>query len=220
LQVGDKISLLTLVKKLDHFKGKKRKGFFKCDCGKSKIIIIADVKSGQTQSCRCLHRRKVTSHGLSRSRVYRSWAMMKVRCLNKTHKDYQQWGAKGVKIHPQWMNFKNFLEGMGERPKNTSLDRFPNCLGDYEPSNCRWATAEQQSHNQPGKTDTSSKFKGVMWLKPNKKWRAVCRGKHIGLYNIEKDAAKAYDQTAYALWGDDAYLNFKEEEVTCLTDVT
>jgi hypothetical protein len=75
---------------------------------------------------------------------------MKARCGNPNHKDYLRWGAKGVKVCERWMSFANFLEDMGVRPHATSIDRFPDRHGNYEPGNCRWATTVEQEHNKDG----------------------------------------------------------------------
>lgn len=74
---------------------------------------------------------------------------MKQRCLNPLATGYERYGGRGVKICERWLNsFENFLADMGERPDETSLDRYPNNRGDYEPGNCRWATREEQEANK------------------------------------------------------------------------
>lgn len=80
--------------------------------------------------------------------AYRSWMAMRNRC--KFHRLY----AGIVKICERWDDFYAFLADMGERPEGKSLDRFPNNKGDYEPSNCRWATQEAMTPcNEPGCVD-------------------------------------------------------------------
>jgi hypothetical protein len=53
-----------------------------------------------------------------------------------------------VKVCDRWLTFANFLADMGERPPGTTLDRYPDNEGDYEPSNCRWTTRKNQSRNR------------------------------------------------------------------------
>lgn len=89
-----------------------------------------------------------TTHGKSNTPEYRSWAHMKERCFNPKHHAYDQYGGRGITVCARWLQFENFLADMGERPKGMTLDRFPNNDGNYEVSNCRWATPSQQQINK------------------------------------------------------------------------
>jgi hypothetical protein len=72
---------------------------------------------------------------------------MKERCLYYKHISYSNYGGKGVEIDPRWLRFENFLKDMGNRPSGRSLDRIdPN--GNYNKSNCRWATSKVQNSNK------------------------------------------------------------------------
>jgi len=72
---------------------------------------------------------------------------MRRRCLNPRSTQYAYYGGRGVSICQRWETFENFLADMGERPNGRSLDRI-NPYGNYEPSNCRWATSFEQTHNR------------------------------------------------------------------------
>lgn len=83
-----------------------------------------------------------------RTPTYRSWIMMITRCTNPRVDNYKYYGGRGISVCPRWQNFKFFLADMGERPSLAhSLDRWPNKDGNYEPSNCRWATRTKQARN-------------------------------------------------------------------------
>lgn len=94
----------------------------------------------------------MTTHGHKknekRSLTYKSWLSMKSRCYYKNSCNYKYYGAKGIKVCDRWKDsFENFLEDMGERPKNCSLDRIDNNQG-YSPSNCKWSTKTEQTNNK------------------------------------------------------------------------
>lgn len=81
------------------------------------------------------------------SRTYNSWTSMKNRCLNPHHRSYKNYGGRGVTVCKEWLDFSVFLEDMGERPEETSLDRIDNNKG-YFKENCRWATLSSQQRNK------------------------------------------------------------------------
>lgn len=84
-----------------------------------------------------------------RSREYTSWASMIARCHDEKSKIFNRYGGDGISVCDRWRNdFAAFFADMGSRPPNTSLDRFPDCNGDYKPGNCRWATPREQRLNQ------------------------------------------------------------------------
>ncbi len=122
---------------------------YACSCGNTVIVRRSRVKMGYTRSCGCLARelKPGLTHGLKGSGTYSSWAAMKQRCLNIHNKDYPIWGQKGITVCDRWLRFENFLEDMGIRPEGTTLDRIDG-TGNYEPTNCRWATRQTQQRNR------------------------------------------------------------------------
>lgn len=79
--------------------------------------------------------------------TYRTWASIIQRCTNTNSTGWHKYGARGIKVCDRWRIYLNFLEDMGERPQGKSIDRINN-EGNYEPSNCRWATPYEQTHNR------------------------------------------------------------------------
>lgn len=78
------------------------------------------------------------------------WMGMWQRCTNPNNKKFYRYGARGISVCDRWKAFANFLADMGERPKGKSIDRINND-GNYEPGNCRWATALEQARNKSRK---------------------------------------------------------------------
>lgn len=119
-----------------------------CSCGALKTVALGSLLSGASRSCRKCTNKK---HGLWQHPLYNTWNGMKLRCLNEKHTHYKHYGARGIKICKRWLNektgLKNFISDMGKRPKGYTLDRINND-GNYEPSNCRWATASTQQKNK------------------------------------------------------------------------
>ena len=168
-----------------------------CNCGVLKVINGSHLRSGNTSSCGCQRSSKLssiaTTHGCSNRNnptpEYKAWGSMKERCLNKKHKSYHNYGGRGIRVCDRWIvSFENFLSDMGERPSSKhSLDRFPNNNGDYEPSNCRWATMLEQSINRRtntyieynGNRFTHSKWANILKIDPRnfnghlKRWKSL-----------------------------------------------
>jgi hypothetical protein len=123
-----------------------------CECGNQLTTITKSLRNGDTKSCGCLQKeRRIIAnktHGLSYSSEYRIWAAMKKRCLNPNTKQFSDYGGRGIIICSEWINsFETFYADMGKRPEGCSLDRINN-EGNYEPSNCRWATRIEQCRNK------------------------------------------------------------------------
>ena len=137
-----------------------------CDCGNTTIATGTNLRGGKNLSCGC-QRSEVTvarniagtKHGCSSTTKrdatseYGIWAGIKSRCNNSNDSRFKYYGARGIKVCDRWSeSFENFMTDMGLRPTNRhTIDR-KNVNGNYEPSNCEWATYTVQGRNRRNNT--------------------------------------------------------------------
>lgn len=155
LYKGDMLGRLTVLSCIGTRNGRKI-GEFKCSCGKIKILKFTQVLSGKTRSCGCLFKEEVasnlpklaTKHGKKHTKVYQAWRSMFNRCNNPNTECFHRYGGRGIKMIKRWFKFEEFYKDMGDPPsKEHSLDRI-NVNGNYNKTNCRWATKTEQSNNR------------------------------------------------------------------------
>lgn len=121
-----------------------------CDCGTIKDVSSGHLRNGRSVSCGCYNREVITTHGKSHTKLHRTWTSMKLRCTNPNAQEADRYINRGIKVCDEWLNsyetFEEWALANGYRD-GLSLDRIDND-GNYEPSNCRWATAKEQCRNR------------------------------------------------------------------------
>lgn len=116
----------------------------KCSCGTERFCQASSLRNGASVSCG--HDR--ARHGHSFTPTGRAWYGMRQRCYNPNDKNYLSYGGRGIVVCERWLeSLENFVADMGIAPPGLSIDRI-NVNGNYEPSNCRWATRSEQQRNR------------------------------------------------------------------------
>ena len=153
---GKRFGKLTVLKY--HHKVKRNDGkhylhyyLCKCDCGNETIVCLTHLKNEHTKSCGCIrYEPNRAIHNLRKHRIYKIWAGIKTRCLNKNSIAYKDYGARGISICKEWesniLPFYNWAIANGYND-NLSIERI-DVNGNYEPSNCKWIPKPEQSKNR------------------------------------------------------------------------
>lgn len=122
-----------------------------CECGNTIDVLPYQFNNGSVRTCGCSKRKGTRlNDGRSLHPLYGIWNQMMRRCYNSKTIHYDRYGGRGITVCDEWHDFWNFVkwsDSVGGRPTGTSIDRIDN-NGNYEPSNCRWATKFQQSTNK------------------------------------------------------------------------
>ena len=181
---GQKFNKLLVLKQVRKNKGKTY-WLCKCDCGKETIVEGYKLKTGHIRSCGCLQReiniKRLTTHNLSKSRLYEIWCAIKNRCLNKNLKTYKNYGGRGITVCQEWLNdFKTFYDWAINNGYSDGLtiDRINN-NGNYEPDNCRWASRKTQANNR--RTCKTFTYNGV--TKNYKHWCSFLKINYSTFYS-------------------------------------
>lgn len=121
-----------------------------CVCGNTHLVSAANLITGHTKSCGCISKEGNNStHRMSNTPEYKAWLKMRERCLDENCKDYEDYGGRGIRIDPEWVDsFEKFYADMGSKPSRShSLDR-REVDGHHTTENCRWATPIEQANNK------------------------------------------------------------------------
>jgi len=152
---GNKFSRLLVLEEVKKINTKRTRYKVKCDCGKIFEVNGSDMKNGNTKSCGCYRNEKmsnvgkVAKHNMSFHPIYKVFHGIRQRCYNSNDCNYHNYGARGISVCDEWRsNFNGFCKWAVDNgwKKGLSIDRI-DVNGNYEPSNCRWATSTEQSRN-------------------------------------------------------------------------
>lgn len=156
--LGKKFNWITILR-LDRTENHHNYWVCECDCGTKFIAIGNNIIRGKTKSCGCMkkafapwHKR---THGDCGTRFYYTWASMKSRITSKNNERYRDYGGRGLSLYDKWLDYEGFkadmypsylkhVEEFGEH--QTTIER-KDVDGDYCPSNCTWATYQEQAMN-------------------------------------------------------------------------
>lgn len=186
---GQKFGRLTVIERVENNSRNKPQWLCSCECGNTCVVSSELLKRGAVKSCGCAvkdgsHRR---THGGCGTRLYQIWKNMKNRCYNPKIREYQYYGYRGITICESWLNsfesFRDWAVNNGYKD-NLSIDRI-DVNGNYEPSNCRWATKTEQLNNTRrnklltynGRTMTVTKWAEELGISVTTLWSRLYRYK-------------------------------------------
>jgi len=151
---GQTFTRLTVIDRAANYKNGSARWRCRCECGNEVIAIGQKLRDGRVKSCGCYNRdvarQRMQTHGESSTRLFKIWGGMLNRCSNPRNRNWPNYGGRGIAVCAPWASsyeaFRDWSVSNGYAD-NLSIDRINND-GDYEPSNCRWATVEVQSINK------------------------------------------------------------------------
>lgn len=203
---GDKFNRLTVISRSGFTKNGDSTWLCLCICGNKKVVSAVHLRKGSTQSCGCLAVEKArvlnTTHGMSKTRPYRIWRIMKQRVTNIQDKDYERYGGRGIKVSSSWLSFESFWKDMGgSYQDNLTLDRIDN-NGNYSKENCRWVTQKEQANNRRNNHIISYKGNNLtlsQWAKITGIKRHTIANRIKGGWSIEKALTLVITRTTHKL---------------------
>lgn len=151
--IGVQYNYLTVLKLDERDNNWKMRFICKCDCGNVKSYDAYSVKSGSTKSCGCKKssfcKEANVRHGMSKTRLFKTWCSMKRRCYGKSSDTYKYYGKRGINVCEDWMIFENFMNWAFKSgySDNLTIERL-DVNGNYCPENCTWIERALQQKNK------------------------------------------------------------------------
>ena len=154
--IGDVFGRLTVIGLSERKSGRKSYWVCKCSCGNYTEVRSDILLSHNTESCGCLKIEQdiknlgiVNNHKMTKHPLYRKWNSMMQRCYNDTQERYYRYGGRGIIVCNEWHDVKKFVEWSEKNgyQEGLSIERINN-NGNYEPSNCKWVTLQEQHYNK------------------------------------------------------------------------
>ena len=172
---GRTVGRLTVIRRYGHTSWGEVAWLCLCQCGRETTVAGKGLRKATTRSCGCLANEltavRSTKHGATArgewSSEYMSWVAMKDRCFNAHHRQYADYGGRGITVCDAWrQSFATFLANMGPKPTPAhTIDRIdPD--GSYVPGNCRWATRAVQNANQRRHIRAPARARGIAASRP------------------------------------------------------
>ena len=201
-RTGQRFGKLTVLAQAERGRLKKVLWQCRCDCGNELNVVSGALVTGNTTSCGCYLKERITKHGGWNKSSYNTWRAMMRRCTVPTDKDYVRYGGQGVTVCERWHNYVNFAADMGEPNGDETLDRI-NSYGNYEPDNCRWAGVKTQNRNVRLRANSKTGHVGVSAV--GKKFMAkITLGKNAyysKCFSLLEDAVTARKELERLHWG-------------------
>lgn len=171
---GQQFGRWLVIKEVES-QGKYRAWLCECQCENKtrRVVLGMNLKSNKSRSCGCISIENKTTHNMSNKRIYNIYRGIIARCNNPNHRDYHNYGGRGIKVYKEWlnkkngfMNFYNWAMNNGYKENLTTERKDVN--GNYEPNNCIWITIEEQQLNKRNtiKVEYNGKTKNLsVWAK-------------------------------------------------------
>jgi hypothetical protein len=128
---------------------------------------------------------------------YRVWSSMKSRCLNPRDTRFDRYGGRGISVCARWLSFDCFLADMGPRPSMSHSIERVDIDGNYEPSNCKWATPVEQARNTRrtarwtfrGETRSAKEWSEILGIP----YQTLMTRVHVCGWTVERALATKHD---------------------------